>query len=128
MTPILYDDTYRGLRYRYGLQYRPVGAGTPAGWVTFSDRPSDDPRCPFGTLDYPRELTPDEVKAFQLVDFGVVGYPCDRCGEQVEDAERWTLSEDGEGHQFRTHERCAEGVTDLCVPCASFDTRAAGAK
>lgn len=70
---IMYDDEYHGARWRYGLQYRPVGAGTPHGWITFSDRPSDDPRCrSFGTIEYPRPLTPDEIEAFQLVDFGMV--------------------------------------------------------
>lgn len=70
---IIYDDEYHGPRWRYGLQYRPVGAGTPRGWIVFSDRPSADSRCrSFGTIEYPRPLTADEIKAYQLVDFGQV--------------------------------------------------------
>jgi len=33
---------------------------------------SDDPRCPFGTIDYARELTADEVATHQFVPFGLV--------------------------------------------------------
>lgn len=59
-----YDDTYTGPRWTYGLTYRDVGAGTPKGWVIFSDKKADG--FTFGTIDYPRELTQHEVEAFQL--------------------------------------------------------------
>lgn len=69
---ILYDDEYHGPRYRYGLTLRPLGAGVPRGWITFSDRPSTDPRCPFGTVDYPAPLSDFEVSQLSLIDFGQV--------------------------------------------------------
>ena len=57
----LWDDTYTGPRYTYGLTYRPLGyAQVPAGWIIKSDRPHPDFR--FGTIDYPFRL-PDDVAA-----------------------------------------------------------------
>jgi hypothetical protein len=69
----LFDDTYLGPRWRYGLTLRPLGAGVPSGWIVFSDRPSEDPRCrAFGTVEYPLPLAPDQVKQLSLIDFGMV--------------------------------------------------------
>lgn len=63
---VLYHDTYSGPRWSYGLTYRPLGLATvPKGWIVFSHR--QDPRFAFGVLDWPRELTPDEIEAFELV-------------------------------------------------------------
>ena len=46
-----------------------------------------------------------------------VGSPCDVCGQQIESHERTVLSEDGEGHQFRTHERCVPDLDRDCTKC-----------
>lgn len=68
---ILYDDTYTGPRWRYGLQYRPLvtRGGAPDDFITFSDR-SDPAFRLFGTVEYPRELTAEEVASYQLVALG----------------------------------------------------------
>lgn len=65
MTKTEYDDTYTGPRWTYGLTYRPVRTGAvPAGWILFSNRPHAD--YPLGTVDYPRPLTAEEVKGYEL--------------------------------------------------------------
>ena len=62
---ILFDDTYKGKRYTYGLTYRPVGyAQIPEGWIIKSDKPSA--RFTHGTIDYPRPLTQEEITQYQL--------------------------------------------------------------
>ena len=66
MPEIVWDDEYTGPRWRYGMVYRPyTGANIPAGWIIQSIRP--DPRFRFGTVDYPFELTPDQVRHAELV-------------------------------------------------------------
>jgi hypothetical protein len=66
---MLYDDTYSGPRYRYGLVYRPlVFAQVPAGWIIFSNR--QDPNFRHGTVDYPFEISSEIVEAYQLVFVG----------------------------------------------------------
>jgi len=69
--PLLFDDTYTGPRWRYGHQYRHF-ACRPDGFILDTKAVSDDPRCPFGTIDYARELTADEVATHQFVPFGLV--------------------------------------------------------
>lgn len=65
MSQIIYSHDYKGERWKYGLSYRPTGgANLPAGDILFSER--DHPDYKFGTVDYPRELTADEVRNFQL--------------------------------------------------------------
>lgn len=72
MADLLYDDTYTGPRYRYGLKYRPVTvANLPKGWIVQSGKKHPDFRL-FGTVDFPRQLTEDEVVAFDLEDIGRV--------------------------------------------------------
>lgn len=64
MKPI-FDDEYTGPRYTYGLRNRPAGyAQVPPGWIIESNR--KDPRFNFGTIDYPTELTPEQVYSFEL--------------------------------------------------------------
>mgnify|MGYP001602228867 FL=1 len=62
-----FDDTYKGPRFKYGLQYRPVGyANIPDGWIINSDHPHKD-FFKFGTIEYPYELGQAEIDSFQLV-------------------------------------------------------------
>lgn len=65
MAEMLYDDIYAGPRWRYGLNYRPLGyAQVPPGSIVFSHRPSVEFR--FGTIEYPRQLTEEEVDGYEL--------------------------------------------------------------
>lgn len=78
----LYDDSYHGARWRYGLQYRAITnylncrdleTDEKIPWILFSDRPSDDPRCRrFGTFDCAVELSPRTATQFSLVPLGQV--------------------------------------------------------
>jgi len=62
----LFDDTYSGERWTYGVQYRPItGGGVPQGWIIFSDRPHPDFK--FGTVDYPAPLTEHQARQADLV-------------------------------------------------------------
>ena len=64
---MLYDDTYKGPRWRYGLQYRPLATcHVPKGWIIWSDRPHSDFPA-FGPVAFPRELTAEEVSGYQIV-------------------------------------------------------------
>ena len=66
-TTQLWDRDYDGPRWRYGLTYRPLGYATvPDGWIIKSDR--EHPGYRHGTIDYPRRLSADEVKAYELVE------------------------------------------------------------
>lgn len=70
-TEFIYDDEYDGPRWRYGLTYRPPsGSSLPSGWIIWSDRKSS--KFAHGTIEYPRELTPQEIAAYELVDLGKV--------------------------------------------------------
>ena len=71
MDNLLYDDTYTGRRWRYGLVYRPLtAASAPKGWIIFSLKKSQ--QYPYGTVDFPRPLTEDEVTGYQLEPEGEV--------------------------------------------------------
>ena len=66
MNATIFDDEYLGPRWRYGLRYRPVaGCHLPKGWIIGSYRQSETFRV-FGTIDFPRELTEEEVCSFEL--------------------------------------------------------------
>lgn len=72
---LLFDDTYAGPRWRYGLPRRHLVSylATPvSGWILYSERRIDDPRFPFGTIDYPRELTDAEARQHVLEPLGIV--------------------------------------------------------
>ncbi len=70
---ILFDDTYKGERYTYGLNYRPLAtAQVPDGWIIKSNRENPNFRS-FGTVDYPRKLTDHEVGTFQLTPIPSLG-------------------------------------------------------
>lgn len=61
----LFDDTYTGKRYTYGLTYRPLGfANVPDGWIIFSNKPH--PNYTFGTVDYPLSLEKVVQEQYQL--------------------------------------------------------------
>ena len=67
---LTYDDTaYTGPRFRYGLQYRPKAPGAvPKGFILDSDRLSSDYR--YGTIDYPTELSREQVSDYELIFVG----------------------------------------------------------
>lgn len=65
MDIVLFDDTYTGDRFTYGLKYRPLAQSqVPNGWIIWSDREHKD--FPFGAFDYPDQLTPEKVKTFEM--------------------------------------------------------------
>lgn len=65
MTYIIYDKTYEGPRYTYGLQYRPLMVGAqPKGYIADSER--DHPDYRYGTVQYPRKLYMTELLNFEM--------------------------------------------------------------
>lgn len=63
--PPLWDDSYDGPRWTYGLTNRPLGiAHVPKGWILKSDRAH--PRFRHGTVQYPRQLRRNELEGFEL--------------------------------------------------------------
>ena len=73
--PALYDDTYDGPRWRYGLEHRPIsnyvigrnGSSDIPHPILFSHRPSQDRRFPHGEADWPCELSPEQSRHYSLV-------------------------------------------------------------
>src|SRR5262245_64608530 len=71
----LYDDTYDGLRWRYGLQHRPIsqyfigtnGSSDLPHPILFSHRFSRDPRFPHGEADWAVEIPPRLAEHHSLV-------------------------------------------------------------
>ena len=62
---IVYDDTYAGPRWIYGLQNRPAGYGaTPKGRIAGGDK--QHPRFRHGIIQYPFELSPKDVSSYEL--------------------------------------------------------------
>jgi hypothetical protein len=62
-----WSDEYTGPRWTYGLTYRGLGTATvPEGWLIDATRSVPGNGYAFGTVDYPRELTDTELKAFEL--------------------------------------------------------------
>ena len=65
-TERIYSDEYTGPRWTYALRYRPMQIGAqPAGYIIGSDGPAVG-RARYGTIQYPRQLSPDEVYSFEL--------------------------------------------------------------
>ena len=61
-----FSDSYTGPRFTYGLRNRPLSIGTaPKGYIIGSDGPPIG-RARHGTIQYPRELTKDEIYDFEL--------------------------------------------------------------
>ncbi len=68
--PTIYDDTYTGRRFRYGYIFRPCGIGCqPKGFIVGSYVPAlrIEDLVRHGSIEYPRQLTEDEVRSFELV-------------------------------------------------------------
>jgi len=69
-TDVIYDEDYTGPRWRYGLRNRPLSIATaPKGWIIrvkkWEPGVKEDGFL-FGTVDYPRPLTEDEMYSFEL--------------------------------------------------------------
>jgi hypothetical protein len=65
-TAPLFDDTYAGPRWRYGLRFRPLRSwNVPDGWILGSDRPHPD--YAHGTAQWPRRLGLGETTAYELI-------------------------------------------------------------
>lgn len=67
----LYDDTYTGPRFVYGYTNRPFAyAHQPKGFIEGSYKPENKPtsRCRWGTIEYPAQLSAEDIAAFELVD------------------------------------------------------------
>ncbi len=63
---MLFNDTYNGPRFTYGLQYRPlIQAQVPDGWIIWSDREHEDYQ--FGVTDYPFEIESEKAKSFEMI-------------------------------------------------------------
>lgn len=66
MNDRIFTADYTGTRYTYGLRNRPLCMGTaPKGYIIGSDGPPAG-RSSWGTIQYPRQLTPDEIYDYEL--------------------------------------------------------------
>ena len=69
MPKALYDDTYTGPRWTYGLEHRPIVNYFNLSFpdpILFSNRP--DPRFRYyGTADWPCEIPEEEARHHSLV-------------------------------------------------------------
>jgi len=62
---IIFDEDYEGQRFTYGFTYRPVGISCqPEGFIIGSNKDHSD--FNFGTLDYPFELSQEQVTSYEL--------------------------------------------------------------
>lgn len=65
-TAEIFSADYTGPRFTYGLRNRPMGIGAaPKGFIIGSDGPAIG-RARHGTIQYPRQLTEDEIYDFEL--------------------------------------------------------------
>lgn len=69
-----FDDEYSGPRFKYGMKNRPFGIATaPKGAILMSYKENDkEAGSRHGTIEYPFQLTKDEVYNFELVDFSAI--------------------------------------------------------
>jgi len=59
------------MRYRYGLQYRPLSPGAvPRGFIPGSQR--DDENFRYGTIDYPEKLPESLMNDYELIYVGEI--------------------------------------------------------
>lgn len=69
--PLIFKEDYTGPVWVYGLTNRPAGFGaTPDGRIVGGDSPKGEGN-PFrwGTIEYARQLTKEEVEGYELVLF-----------------------------------------------------------
>jgi hypothetical protein len=96
----LYDDTYTGPRFTYALINRPLAYGAqPKDFIVFSLR--DHPKYRHGTIQYPRELTDEECRAYELRLVGLVTAPRKKAGRWVSPSQPgdwWTGAEAENGY------------------------------
>jgi hypothetical protein len=65
----VFTEDYTGPRFTYGLKYRPMQIGAqPKGFIIGSQ--ADSPDFRFGTVQYPRKLTAEEMVDFEMVQVG----------------------------------------------------------
>lgn len=99
-TTTLYDDTYVGPRFTYGMSLRPLQYGAqPNDFIVFSLR--DHPKYRHGTIQYPRELTDEECRAYELTLIGLVTAPRKAGGHWVSPSQPgdwWTDREAEDGY------------------------------
>ena len=85
-TPI-YSDEYTGTRYTYGLRNRPLCMGTaPKGYIIGSEG-NPIGRARWGTIQYPRQLTPEEIYDFEL-EIMDESPSCSQCGREFKQTSR----------------------------------------
>ncbi len=69
----VYHEDYCGPRWMYGMTHRPPAIGAlPQGRIVGADNPEpvrqgERVLCPFGTVEYPFELTAHEVRQYEMV-------------------------------------------------------------
>lgn len=77
MAELIFDEDYTGPRYVYAMTHRPPGIGCqPDGRIIGADNPQNhpDPRAVYGTITYPRQLTEQEVYAYELLPIAPKGW------------------------------------------------------
>ena len=85
-TPI-FSDEYTGIRYTYGLRNRPLCMGTaPKGYIIGSEGAAIG-RARWGTIQYPRQLTPAEIYDFEL-EVMDESPSCSQCGREFKQISR----------------------------------------
>lgn len=105
--PVLYDDTYTGERFTYGLRYRPLSSATvPPGWIVMSDRAHAD--YAHGTVDYPAPLSYEQEATFELEPL-FDAWTCDDCTADLEPARVAHLAQTLGVGDDRLCESCAAG-------------------
>jgi len=112
-TQTLFDDTYTGPRWTYGLRNRPLSIGAqPRGWIIDSLKgEGDGGRFRFGTIDYPRELTPEEVSGYELE---FVAGPGGAAKGDAATVKSWTYHNDSDdGRSYRIEEEGFGIVADV---------------
>lgn len=69
-----FDDEYTGPRFKYGMRNRPFGIATaPKGAILMTYKPEDkESGSRHGTVEYPFQLTKEDVANYELVDFPAI--------------------------------------------------------
>jgi len=120
-----FSDEYEGPRWTYGLQYRPFGIGTlPEGFLIGSLKEDGTP-FPYGTIQYPFELSEKQVSSFQLSFVkaeGLITTPVDRPHERQAPPpfKSVRVKKDGEWH-IATRTRNKYGSSRPAFPFVCLD-------